>query len=67
MAIVQVNQTNASEGIGWTKPADYDVVANAANPIGGIRSLHPGVFSRATPTGERQPPRLIPTRTRSPS
>lgn len=44
LAVVQVNQAEGVIGVAWTKPEDYDVVANAADPAGGIRSLHPGVF-----------------------
>jgi hypothetical protein len=38
---VQVDDAHAVE---WTKPADYDVAANAANPTVGIGALHPNVF-----------------------
>lgn len=44
LAVVQVNQAEGVIGVAWTKPEDYDVVANATDPAGGIRSLHPGVF-----------------------
>ncbi|MEQ8846728.1 DUF1559 domain-containing protein [Botrimarina sp.] len=41
LAVVQVDDEHAVE---WTKPADYDVAAHAADPVAGIGSLHPGVF-----------------------
>ncbi|QDT68879.1 hypothetical protein MalM25_18050 [Planctomycetes bacterium MalM25] len=41
LMLVQVDDDHAVE---WTKPQDYDAVANAANPVGGIGSFHPGVF-----------------------
>ena len=41
IAVLQVDDAHAVE---WTKPADYDAAANAANPTAGIGSLHPNVF-----------------------
>ncbi|TWT97929.1 hypothetical protein Pla108_20830 [Botrimarina colliarenosi] len=41
VVLVQVDDANAVE---WTKPSDYDVAANAADPVAAIGSLHPGVF-----------------------
>ncbi|CAN0371858.1 unnamed protein product, partial [Ectocarpus sp. 4 AP-2014] len=38
---VQVDDNHAVE---WTKPIDYRSDAHAENPIGGIGSLHPGIF-----------------------
>lgn len=39
--LVQVDNDHAVE---WTKPADYDVAAHAADPVAGIGELHPGAF-----------------------
>ena len=41
LAVVQVDDTHA---VDWTRPADYDVVAHTANPVGGIGRLHPELF-----------------------
>jgi len=41
VTIVQVDDDHA---VPWTKPADFNLSAHGANPVGGIGSLHPGVF-----------------------
>lgn len=44
LVFVQVDDNHAVE---WTKPVDYDMKSHLENPIGGIGSLHPGVFLAA--------------------